>query len=135
MTTPNIAELDALLNWAEAEHAKKLRGEPSEWDQIHWAVNPIQYARYWDQQPPPVDCGTACCLAGKAVARQGGVFKIGRDGVAAYADMPDGKTVAIDDYAQQILGLSEHQADTLFEGYNTIEDVRKYIQEIKDGDL
>lgn len=125
---PNIAELDALLAWAEAEHEKQQKGLPSEWDQGSWA-----------KVAPQVACGSACCIAGKAVARAGGVFLLpvgprpGRT-TTDFAEMPNGREVYISDEAEDLLGLNSDQADALFEQDNTIEDVRRIIAEIKEGE-
>lgn len=133
-TEPNVPELDALLAWAEVEHAKSLQGLPSEWDQGHWATDYTATAAHLRPAAVP-SCGTACCIAGKAVARIGGQFIIDpRRGYAFDAVFPDGRRVEIDEAAQEILGLTRHQAEALFYSGNSIEDVRRIIQDIQDGD-
>ncbi len=130
-TSPNVAELDALLAWAEGEHEKQAAGLPSEWEQSFWAVN---YDTLGKPAPSP-DCGTACCLAGKTVARAGGVFLIRPEvGSTWEAEMPGGKSVAIEDEARTLLGLNDEQAEALFFEDNEIEDVRRIIAAIKAGD-
>lgn len=122
---PNIAELDALVAWAESEHAKSVAGNPSEWDQGTWAT-----AR------PEVSCGTACCIAGKAVARAGGVFLIEPDTSTAYlAEMPGDRKVEIDVEASRLLGLTYEQGSALFWSGNDINSVRRIVDAIKEGDL
>lgn len=127
--------LDNLLEWAEAEHAKQLAGKPSEWDQGHWAVDVARYNAWMGTNiPVPVDCGTACCLAGKTVAWMGGKFLVNdEDGAASYAKMPSGEIVMVEALAEQTLGLTSAQADALFDGDNKIENVRYVVQQIKDG--
>ena len=134
---PIVPTLDDLLAWAEAEQLKKDKGQPSEWDQGHWAINVPAYNAYWGVRKavPAVNCGTACCLAGKTVAFMGGKFLIeaDSDGTAVEAEMPDGTTVFVEGFAEQVLGLTTAQADALFDGDNTIENVRFVIEQIKDG--
>ncbi len=121
---PNIAELDALLAWAETENDKQEKGLPSEWDQGTWASR-VSY----------LSCGSACCIAGKAVARQGGVFKFTEGVSYAYmAVMPTSpEPQPIEDTARRILGITQSQADALFNSNNDIDDVRTCIAQIKDG--
>ncbi len=133
--TPNHAELDALLAWAEGEHDKEVQGLPSEWDQGTWAASRTNLQP--SAQSP--SCGTACCIAGKAVARQGGVFLLEQPFAGAtrlradYAEMPNGRRVMIETEAEEILGLTRVQADALFDADNTIASIRRIVQEIKDG--
>ncbi len=134
MPTPNIEELDALVAWAEAEHEKKKKGLPSEWDQGTWAA---QRSNLPPSEQSP-ECGTACCLAGKAVARQGGVFLLetpyfGANMRADYAVMPTGQKVMIETEAEAILGLTRPQSDALFDADNNLPAVKRIVQEIKDG--
>ncbi len=138
---PDTAEgrLRWLLDWAEAEHAKKLAGQPSEWDQGFWAIAKTDKIGPMGLEP---DCGSACCLAGKAVAIVGGLFLMekapytGTNRVRAdYAEMPDGRRVEIEAEARTILGLTWDQGAALFDGDNNITAVRRIIAEIKDGEM
>lgn len=124
----NTTELDALLAWAEQEHAKSLLGVPSEWDQSTWA-----------RKEKNVDCGTACCLAGKAVARAGGLFifdsNINTDiSYKAVVPYKDGE-VMVEDEAMALLDITERQAEALFWSGNTIFDLREIVEAIHNGDL
>lgn len=138
LATPE-ERLDYLLAWAEAEHAKKLDGQPSEWDQGCWATAKTDKTGPMALEP---DCGSACCIAGKAVALVGGLFLMevapygGTNRVRAdYAEMPDGRQVEIEAEARKILGLTYDQGAALFEGDNDIAAVRRIIGEIKAGEL
>jgi hypothetical protein len=138
LATPE-ERLDYILAWAEAEHAKKLAGERSEWDQGFWAVAKTDKTGPMGLEP---DCGSACCLAGKAVAIVGGLFLMEEAPYgptnrvrADYAEMPDGRRVEIEIEARKILGLTWDQGAALFEGDNDIAAVRRIIGEIKAGEL
>lgn len=125
-------ELDALLFWATEEAAKQAEGKPSEWDQKHWAA--VDWVAKMVGVTVPVDCGTACCFAGKAVARAGGKFLISpSSGVAFHAEL-NGRRVNVSDTAREILGITEDQADALFHSGNKLEDLERIVQAIKEGD-
>lgn len=62
----NFAMLDMLEMWAEREWAKKQAGEPSEWDQSKWLT-------VAGVERTGTACGTAACLAGKAILMTPGV--------------------------------------------------------------
>ncbi len=130
---PFVPTLDGLLAWAEAEHEKQLKGLPSEWDQGHWAISRP------DGTPIAASCATACCLAGKTVAADGGKFLLntpsyGEFGVATTAEMPTGEIVDVESYATERLGLTAAQSDKLFDADNDIQDVRDIIAAIQSGD-
>lgn len=128
---PFTPTLEGLLAWAEEEHAKKLAGQPSEWDQGHWAIHRP------DGTPIAASCATACCIAGKTVAALGGRFLLEEDyglgyQIATDAELPTGERVDVEDYARVQLGLDYEQADALFDGDNTITDVRRIIGALLD---
>lgn len=62
----NFALLDMLELWAEREWAKKEAGLPSEWDQSKWLT-------VAGAERTGTACGTAACLAGKAILTTPGV--------------------------------------------------------------
>lgn len=62
----NFGLLEMLELWAEREWEKKEKGLPSEWDQGVWVT-----AR--GAELTGTACGTACCLAGKAILVTPGV--------------------------------------------------------------
>jgi len=129
--TPIEIDLDTLLNWAEIEYKKQVQGLPSEWDQGHWAI------RRPDGTPVNASCATACCLAGKTVALDGGRFILDTDygqgfQGAFFAEMPDGQRVDVEAYAASRLSLTKRQARALFDGDNTIHDVRRIIADLKE---
>jgi hypothetical protein len=143
--TVDTEYLARLLDWAEAEHEKKLAGEESEWDQGTWIDIPL-YDGTSDSVTPAVEavanlsCGTTCCLAGKVALDAGAVPSVlGEDGelylTGSLVDLPDGeKEVDVAEFARQRLGLNIDQCGVLFAGSNTIEDLRVLIPAIIGGE-
>jgi hypothetical protein len=120
---PNTERLLSLLAWAEGEHEKSERGEPSEWDQGSWIT-----------RQRSVPCGTACCIAGKVALDDGLEPRISGRSWEAVHDFDststvllDGERLSVPEYAQVALGLDRYQANELFAGGNTIEDLRRII--------
>lgn len=62
----NFGMLEMLELWAEKEWAKKQAGLPSEWDQDTWMTKR-------GEEVTGTACGTACCIAGKAIMVTPGV--------------------------------------------------------------
>lgn len=62
----NFGMLEMLELWAEKEWAKKEKGLPSEWDQDTWMTKR-------GEEVTGTACGTACCIAGKAILVTPGV--------------------------------------------------------------
>lgn len=129
----NEDALDLLYLWARKEQAKQDAGLPSEWDQGVW-VN-------------TTSCGTACCIAGKAVAVAGGAYEFERTDdedyietngtdlvMTGFAIMPNGRSTYIDEGAREFLGLNIEESRMLFEGDNSLEDIREVIRDIKAGE-
>lgn len=104
---------------------------PSEWNQATWR------------------CGTGMCFAGHAAAMTGRLFSDpedngiqsdvlisdGRIGVAFASEVvqyPRGTVLYdIPEFARRQLGLTQDQADLLFESDNTLTDIRNLIDEWK----
>lgn len=121
----NFSKLDAAIDWAIEEDAKAKRGEVSLWDQ-----------RYWASQSP-VDCGTACCLAGNIVSREGGKFAGFYEGelwdegadmwvtvlVSWKAVDGEGRWHEIDEWATEILETTQY-VYSIFGAENTIDDIK-----------
>jgi hypothetical protein len=116
--TPNIALLDETLAYIEAH--------PEEHRQDVW----------W--------CGTAGCFAGHVALSQGGVLvDVDLEGFAwlvkAESDDPperlEGRVsvdvVSIYCRAQRLLGLTWGEAAQLFSHRNTLDDLRRFVAEIK----
>lgn len=115
MTTPNVALLNQTLAYIEAH--------PEEWDQKTW------------------HCGTTACFAGHAAALNGGEW-LGRgsdsliardddpaeDIWAATEDRP--AIVEVDRRAKRVLGLTDYQAEDLFEGGNSLDDLREIVAKL-----
>lgn len=90
---------------------------PKEWDQDTWAAKTV--------------CGTAFCFAGHAVRLAGHkiVFLPGDDTATHIAD---GRM--IEDAAIEELGLRKYQADELFSGGNTLDELRSFVTEYINDD-
>ena len=115
----NAGKLLVLKKWARGEWDKKEAGLLSEWRQAFWFTKTA--------------CGTACCLAGKQMILEGfePVFYFSELG--SFAMSPEGEVVAVEDAAQEMLGLTDNEADELFYGGNTLKDVEEIIDRLIDG--
>lgn len=80
-------------------------------------------------------CGTAKCFAGWACILTPGykeVIEVDQDDPEysyAYIAGPDGLSIDIHDTAERLLGLTEYQSGELFDGGNTMADLRRLIAE------
>lgn len=111
--TINHSEIEAIIGHIEAH--------PEEWDQRNWASRS--------------DCGTAYCLAGLACVRSGGQAKFYRGlEYASTCSLPDGRTELIVLVAQDLLGLTNDQADILFDASNTIDDLKRIAKSFHDNE-
>ncbi len=123
----NIPLLRKAVEWAEAEAAKPR--ELSEWEQNWWSLSPqVRQERLgWAEDDPEYltaeekaayakapECGTCYCIAGYVAAVSG-------------AEVSGWMTEGV---AADLLNLDDDQAGALFEGGNTIEDVRRIAEEI-----
>lgn len=112
---PNIPLLRKAVEWAEAEAAKT--DGTCLWNQGVWAAS--------------TDCGTAHCIAGYVVmaAHPGNVTVAESE----YGDLDlyvDGEEALWGETAQELLGLTVHERVDLFDGANTITDVRLFAEQI-----
>jgi len=112
--TVQIDKIDRLLDWAASEQTKKDLGLPSEWDQSVWGrLDPV--------------CGTACCIAGKAVLDNGAqmIFETWEGRRLAFsAHMAEGR-MSIGGWASKLLGLDVYDSEELFDSVNSLEDLRR----------
>lgn len=105
-----------------------ITAHPDEWDQDIWA-----------ERTP---CGTVACLAGTAVLLQG--FELDfyesecdcgcREGTTASYVISD-PPQTIQEVARTTLGLTEDQADDLFESDNTLRDLWAYANSFTNGEI
>ncbi len=122
LPTANIPLLRKAVEWAEAEAAKT--DGSSLWNQAAYAI--------------ATDCGTAFCIAGWTVANFAeGVtvqpYPTGygeQPGELVSVVHPDGRPVAWEREAQQLLGLTDAEAWDLFEVDNDIHRVRDLAEQI-----
>lgn len=117
MTMPTRAQLDEL----DAIIAD-LKAHPERHDQD-------SYIRFKGDNPPMVtpamDCGSAFCIAGAAVARAGiGIqWFQAEDGVWHANYTTDGKSISR--VAKELLGLTWQESDYLFSAYNSMQDIER----------
>lgn len=77
-------------------------------------------------------CNTAFCFAGHTALMTGFVAPPKVNG-ALWEGEVDGKYYAVNEYAKEKLGITWDQADELFAAENSMEDIRKIIDMIKDN--
>ncbi len=79
-------------------------------------------------------CNTTYCFAGHAVVRAG--WRPVWDGDPdATRCRKDGEVKLIEDVAREVLGLTENQAEKLFDAPNDLGDLAKIVTQIEDGEL
>lgn len=151
MSNFNIERLRSAVRWAESEAEKRT----SLWDQGMWMlgkmgkrVRRVKTVRFTADISHPfnemgetlreVRCGTSYCVAGHICADEGDSFVAyeseAETGQPVHADLviPRGATeaVSIQTRAQELLGITNYEANRLFEGFNDIDDVREIAEEI-----
>jgi hypothetical protein len=131
---PDVEKLRRVLAQVEEEAAK---GSGSRWDQCHWAISRGGTA----VEPTPDTCGTAFCFAGWAAVLDGAQLHWGKGyesgalvWVAEFQRRADGYMDDISEYAQRSLGLTSDEANVLFLGSNTLDDLRAIVQSLVDGE-
>jgi hypothetical protein len=113
----NVPLLRTAVEWAEAEAAKP--AESCQWHQADFVADAEEVAVY--RGVTHVDCGTCYCIAGY----------ISQLLDARYATSYFVDDVSMNDFAMTALGIeSETGATALFAPSNTIEDVRRYAEEL-----
>lgn len=129
---PDPVDRDKLIEvvkWAAGEDAKQKLGLPSEWEQGYW----LSYRGEGTGIGANGFCGTACCIAGKVALDDGWrpppELSAWRGNVGATVIKND-EVRSVGPLAREILGLTENQADRLFSGDNTYEDVIRIAREI-----
>lgn len=91
-----------------------IKTHPQEWDQ-----------EVWRQVRP---CGTVACFAGWACALNGDRFN--PDDWDFVITDESGVSFPIEDRAREILGLTIGDADWLFDGGNTLDDLEQIVEEL-----
>lgn len=123
-----IPTLRKAVEWAEQEARLAEEGiRPSQWDQGTVFANPEEHAFRLEVKGLQFEtpCGSAYCIAGHIVAEHYGV-------VNPY-DAPPVKaspTLNVMPHAADLLGLTDQQQWDLFDGGNSIEDVRSIAERI-----
>lgn len=107
---------NAALAYAVLDH---IDAHPEEWNQAVWF------------RRPQVGCGTTACFAGWTSLLSGDepdwahAYQRQTDGVIS-----DGRSLYIVGRAMGLLGIDDHQADALFYGANTREDLGRLVAQI-----
>lgn len=119
--------------WGEA----RLPGGSMDHSEFYMSFNPNQ---------PPVECGTAYCVAGWAAHLTGA--KMNWHPATAYDDETDTHRIigyraesvvgddeqTINSYAREVLEVGEYTSSRLFDAYNTIEDLEGIVDDIEWND-
>lgn len=114
--TVNVPLLRKQLEWATSEHAKATRGEFSEWDQDKW-------------------CGTRCCIAGHTALDTGWTTHTYPDGAVSTVLTRGTESEHVRYVAQDALGLTWDEAQTLFDGKNQISDLWRIANKVTNGEI
>ena len=97
----------------------RIIAEPENWDQEVWV------------------CGTTRCFAGHAAELAGGI--VVQWDVAAYRSAmcltPDGRLVAVSDYAAEVLELTPGQAFCLFAATNRLGDLQAWVKQFTEDQV
>lgn len=107
MPTPNIPALRATL--------RHIKANPHEWEQQTWR------------------CKTGMCFAGHAAILNGGRWlrATSVESESATVVHPEtGDLLHVQDFAMEVLGLANYQADELFHHENTITDLEEIIDDL-----
>ncbi len=114
---PNTELLLELKAWVRSEWEKKQSGLSSEWDQHAWARS--------------TECGTVCCVAGKAALLKGWTPQFISNGYKLTSTFTkDGSFADAGEIARDALDISEDDAELLFDFSNTVEDIEELIDEL-----
>src|SRR5882672_2525517 len=114
---------------------KQIKTHPETWQQGTWAINFDLMRERGQEGVQEVNCGTACCIAGHAVARAGYEFVWpNHSAQTELAIDGDGNLRLIETLAAEILGLDENQADELFSAANELDEIRELIIEFTGED-
>lgn len=133
MTDRNIVALKAVRDL--------IKKHPEKHDQEQWVNVPADLVKFNDGGTALATCGTSACVAGWAVAMAGGKYLINRgchearEGVYAPHRVVDpvGNAHLIEVYAAKVLGLTDKEADILFEATNSREEVLDMLKALIKG--
>lgn len=128
------------------ETLQYIKNNPQSWRQDVWFthIDPETGRRVESVIEVEVEevnsCNTAFCFAGHA-ALKSGFPAPPKESYSQWTAEIDGKTVHVDTYAASKLGITYDQADVLFSGENSLEDIETIVEaiienpDISDGDL
>lgn len=125
----NIPLLRKAVEWAETEATlgRDNRGRPlGHWYQGEWVLD---WNRFLEESMQPATCGTTYCIAGYVGQLLNEQLRTSQ---WLTKPMPDGgfQSIHVSEFAQEALGLTDEQANRLFRGSNSVEDVRRIAEEI-----
>jgi hypothetical protein len=115
--TPDVPLLRKAVEWVEAEDAKD--PADSAWYQGSWVTS-----------DPLRSCGTAYCVAGYVGTLVDSRFENSAKNGGWLVDPAWVNDLHVSRVAQDALGLTDHQAEMLFDANNTAEDIRFFAEEI-----
>jgi hypothetical protein len=137
MPTPNVPMLRKAVEWVEEQD--KLPEIDREWDQSDFRRSPEAYALYLmfqvrnalgvrvghghlkkAAQVLEPHCGTVFCVAGY----------VGQLTDERYRFHEVVNDIHVAQFAQQVLGLTEDQANEMFDGCNTAADIRRIAERV-----
>lgn len=130
--TPDLDKIDDLLDWAAEQKDRQDAGLPSEWEQGTWFTPGAELDGLLSiggaVPDPSVNCGTACCVAGKALFDEGRLAVAPRYGDILAVHPVDATGViqvdAWDEMGAEVLGLDRYEAELLFAGNNDLNALR-----------
>jgi hypothetical protein len=136
---PDIPRLRKTVEWAEAQAA---RPDGGQWRQSNWYsfLDAEPYLEMGTEVTVTDEgvaseegfCKTAFCIAGKAVIDSGQFVlrAVGSNSWLVVYDQATGQHFPWGAAGATVLGLTSAEAEALFAGSNTIEDVRRVAEEI-----
>lgn len=122
--------------------------DPRHWAQWTWGIlipENVDWKKVsWNNYEHPLDCGSACCIAGQVCIQAGGQLtssakwekELLAKGEAVNVDAvlwPQGGKEGISNAAERLLNLDSEQAKELFHALNTMEQLRVLVDALKEN--
>lgn len=79
-------------------------------------------------------CGTAACLAGRVVLQAGAEIMWDSNFLVSLCVTPSGERRHISQYARELLGIGQFEAEALFDHMNSVEDLEEIGEGILSGE-
>lgn len=123
--TINVELLNQAVDWAKIESKKP--EEKSQWYQGDWVSTDDDSVFLPGEE---IKCGTSFCIAGWISVtnlKRGEYMDFCGD---IYKKKNNSYVTSAAERAAELLGIDEEQADDLFDGYNTLPEVKKIVKKI-----